>query len=79
MDNEGGLAMAVKAYDWVAYHARQTPERLALVDLHSDRRFSYADMNDRTGRLANALRTAFDIQPGLGGRSAVQSRPGIRP
>ncbi len=56
--------MAVKVYDWVAYHARQTPERLALLDLHSGRRFSYADMNDRTSRLANALRTAFDIGPG---------------
>ena len=56
--------MAVKAYDWVAYHARQTPERLALVDLHSDRRFSYRDMEDRTGRLASALRHQFSIQPG---------------
>jgi fatty-acyl-CoA synthase len=56
--------MTVKAYDWVAYHARQTPERLALVDLHSGRRFTYREMHDRTGRLASALRHRFGVQQG---------------
>ena len=56
--------MSVKAYDWVAYHARQTPEKLAMVDLHSNRQFSYRDMQERTARLAGALRDEFGVQPG---------------
>ncbi len=56
--------MAVKAYDWVAYHARQTPEKLAMVDLYSNRQFSYRDMQERTARLAGALRDEFGVQPG---------------
>ena len=42
--------MAVKAYDWVAHHAMRTPEKTAQIDLHTGRRFSYAEMDRRVGR-----------------------------
>ena len=49
--------------DWVAYHARTTPEKLATVDLASKRKHSYAEMNDRVSRIAGFLREA-GIEPG---------------
>jgi fatty-acyl-CoA synthase len=63
--------MSVRAYDWVAYHANQTPDKVALIDLHSSRRFTYAQMQDRTARLANGLAGAFNV--GKGDRVAVLS------
>jgi fatty-acyl-CoA synthase len=56
--------MSIKAYDWVAYHARQSPGRLAMVDLYSGRSFTYREMQKRTARLACGLRKQFDIQQG---------------
>ena len=43
------------AIDWIARHAVSTPDKLAQVDLASGRRFSYAQMNDRVGRVAAFL------------------------
>jgi fatty-acyl-CoA synthase len=45
----------VRAYDWIAYHAGESPEKLAQIDLHSGRRYTYRQMHERTGRLAAAL------------------------
>ncbi len=56
--------MAVESYDWVRYHARQTPDKTALVDLHSGRRFSYAQMQERMLRLAHALRYQLGVEQG---------------
>ena len=56
--------MSTKVYDWVAYHARQTPDRLAMIDIHSGRRFTYADMQNRTLRLANGLAGEFGVARG---------------
>ena len=53
----------VKAYDWIAYHANQTPDRLAQVDLYSGRRYTYQQMNTRCAQLAGALR-GLDVQRG---------------
>ncbi|GAQ53989.1 acyl-CoA synthetase [Streptomyces acidiscabies] len=39
---------------WPARRARKTPHRTALV--HGDTQYSYADLHDRTTRLAHALR-----------------------
>ncbi|MFB6781535.1 long-chain fatty acid--CoA ligase [Streptomyces sp. NPDC056352] len=41
---------------WPARRARKTPHRTALV--HGDRSVSYAELHERTTRLAHALRTA---------------------
>jgi fatty-acyl-CoA synthase len=56
--------MSVKIYDWVAYHARQTPNKIAMIDLHSSRQFTYAEMQNRTARLANGLVYQFGIGKG---------------
>lgn len=50
--------------DWIAHHAAYSPQRLALVDVASDRRFSYADLDRRTARLANALAEKYGVRQG---------------
>ena len=44
--------------------ARLTPEREALLELSSGRRFTYAELNTRANQAANFLREKFDIQKG---------------
>jgi len=54
----------VLASDWIAFHADRTPEKLAMVDQASERRFTYAQMNERIGRLAAFMRDTWGIKPG---------------
>jgi fatty-acyl-CoA synthase len=61
--------VATKSFDWIAHHARTRPDKLASVDLGTGRRFSYAEMDDRCGRLATALAEIHGI--GFGDRVAV--------
>ena len=42
--------------DWIRYHALNQPEKLAQVDLASGRKFTYAQMHDRVGRIAGMLK-----------------------
>ena len=56
--------MSVKVYDWVAYHAPQAPNKIAMIDLHSSRQLTYAEMQDRTAQLANGLVHQFGIGKG---------------
>jgi len=42
-------------YDWIAHHAGRRPATLAIHDLHTSRKFTYADLDRRIGRLAGAL------------------------
>jgi len=56
--------MSVKVYDWLAHFTQFQGDRLALVDLASDRRFTYAQANDRAGRLAALLRHEYGIEKG---------------
>jgi len=44
--------------DWIAHHARTTPQKTATIDLASDRRHSYAEMHERVARIAGYLRSA---------------------
>ena len=44
--------------DWIAHHAKTTPRKTATIDLASGRHHSYADMQDRVGRIADFLREA---------------------
>jgi fatty-acyl-CoA synthase len=55
---------AIPVADWIAYHARLTPEHPACVDLASGRRFDYGAFNRRIDRLANALRHDPGVCPG---------------
>jgi fatty-acyl-CoA synthase len=52
------------AGDLLSSRARLTPNREALLDLDSGRRFSYSDLNARANRLANALHDKLDIHKG---------------
>ncbi|HTR87534.1 MAG TPA: long-chain fatty acid--CoA ligase [Reyranella sp.] len=42
-------------YDWIAHHAGRRPRQLAIDDLQTARKFTYADLDRRTDRLAAAL------------------------
>ena len=42
-------------FDWIAHHAGRRPNELAIHDLHSGRKFTYAELDRRIGRLAGAL------------------------
>ena len=61
--------MAVRYYDWIVHHARRTPDKIALVDLASERRLSYRTLDDRIARLARYLREHGKV--GRGDRVAV--------
>jgi fatty-acyl-CoA synthase len=53
-----------RSFDWIAHHALTRPDKVATVDLASGRTFTYAEMDDRTSRLASALAETFDVGPG---------------
>jgi len=56
--------MSVKTYDWLAHHTQFQGHRLALVDLAADRHFTYAEANERAGRLAAYLRHDLGVEKG---------------
>jgi fatty-acyl-CoA synthase len=56
--------MRLLASDWTAFHADRTPDKLAQIDQATGRRFTYAEMNDRSARLAAYLRETCGVQPG---------------
>jgi fatty-acyl-CoA synthase len=62
----------VRSPDWLAYHARSRPDALAVVDLGTERRFTYAELNDRAERLATVLSADFGIA--AGDRVAIYSQ-----
>src|SRR5712664_2723800 len=47
--------LAIPYYDWIAHHAGRRPAKLAIHDLQTGRKFTYADLDRRTDRLAAAL------------------------
>lgn len=42
-------------YDWIAHHAGRRPTKLAIHDLHTGRKLTYADLDARIGRLTAVL------------------------
>ncbi len=51
-------------FDWIKRHAERTPDKLALVDVHTGRQFTYAQFNVRANRLASFLRDELGIEQG---------------
>ena len=41
--------------DWIAQHSMAMPNKLAAIDLASDRKYTYSEFNERVGRLAGHL------------------------
>ena len=56
--------MSVRHYDWIAHFGRRTPDKIAAVDLASNRRLSYAQFDARISRLATHLRDALGVKRG---------------
>jgi fatty-acyl-CoA synthase len=46
---------SIPYYDWIAHHAGRRPTKLAIHDLQTSRKFTYADLDKRTDRLAGTL------------------------
>jgi fatty-acyl-CoA synthase len=51
-------------FDWIKRHAERTPDKLALVDAHTGRQFSYAQFNRRANQFASFLQDTLGIQQG---------------
>ncbi|WP_454624283.1 acyl-CoA synthetase [Bradyrhizobium cenepequi] len=56
--------MPVRYYDWIAHFGRRTPEKVAMVDLASGRRLTYAQSDIRISRLATHLRDTHKVARG---------------
>ena len=56
--------MAVRYYDWIAHHGRRTPNKVAVIDLASERRFSYSQLDARVSRLGSFLRHSLNVSRG---------------
>lgn len=54
----------MNAADLLSNRARLTPEREALYDVHSGKRYTYKQLNERANRCANLLRTRLGIRKG---------------
>lgn len=56
--------MPIPQYDWIAHHAAYSPQQIAHVDLYSNRRFTYLEMDARVASLASHLQHERHIEPG---------------
>lgn len=56
--------MDMNAADILSKRADLTPDREALYDLHTGRRYTFAELNTRANRAANFLREHFDVKKG---------------
>jgi len=56
-------SIAPTVVDWINHHAKTNPKKCATIDLASNRRFTYAEMHDRVGRLAAHL-ISLGVKPG---------------
>ena len=52
------------AADMLSKRADLTPGRIGLVELETETRFTYAELNERANRLANFMRDELGVQPG---------------
>ncbi len=52
------------AADLLSKRADLTPERIAIVELETGERYTYAALNERANRLANFMRNELGVQPG---------------
>jgi len=56
--------MSIRYYDWIAHYGRRNPDKPALIDLGSGRRFSYGELDERVARLASHLRDTHKVSRG---------------
>jgi fatty-acyl-CoA synthase len=51
-----------QVFDWIAHHARHTPEKIAAFDLATQRTFTYAQFDERISRLASFMQQEWRIK-----------------
>jgi fatty-acyl-CoA synthase len=51
-------------FDWIKRHAERTPDKLAVVDAHSGRTFTYTAFNGRADRLASFMKDRLGVEQG---------------
>ncbi len=51
-------------FDWLKRHAERTPDKLALVDAHTGRTFTYVEFNERANRFASFLKDTLGLKQG---------------
>ena len=51
-------------FDWLAKQADMRPDKFALIDAATDRRFTYAEFHLRASRFAEFLRDEWRVRPG---------------
>jgi fatty-acyl-CoA synthase len=56
--------MTMKSYDWIAHHGRTRPDKVAMIDLRSGRRVTYAAMHRRVDQLSGLLQGDLGVGPG---------------
>ena len=56
--------MTTKSYDWIAHHGRARPDKLAMTDVRTGRRYTYAEMDRRVDRLCAVLHQDFGVWAG---------------
>jgi fatty-acyl-CoA synthase len=54
----------MKVFDWIASHAMRDPHKLAQIDWHTRRHYSYQDMHDQVARLAGFLQCECGVTRG---------------
>jgi fatty-acyl-CoA synthase len=59
-----GMTNAITASELLSKRAQLTPEREAMLDVESGRRYTYADLNQRANRLANFLAEELGVRKG---------------
>lgn len=51
-------------FDWIKRHAERTPDKLALVDAHTGRQFTYTQFKQRANRFASFLKIQLGLKKG---------------
>src|ERR1700736_1424702 len=59
-----GEPMSVRSYDWIAHHAQVRPDKVAMIDLRTDRRITYVEMHCRVDRLCAVLHRELGVVAG---------------
>lgn len=52
------------SFDWLERRNELSPEKEALIDVYTGRRFTYREFNERANKLANSWRQAWGIKKG---------------
>lgn len=56
--------MSEISFDWLERRDELTPDKTAIIDVHSNRSFTYREFNRRANRLANAWQDVWGIKKG---------------